>query len=229
MARGATYKVQFKRRREGKTNYNKRYKLVDLDKTRMVVRITSNHTIAQLVKIGENGDETLVSATSKQLKEFGWLGNGKNTSAAYLTGYLFGKRALSEDYDETILDIGLQPAIKGTKIYAVLKGALDAGLYIPHNESILPDDSRIRGEHIAQYAENMDEEEKNAKFANYIRCGLSPEEIPDHFESVKNKIDEATQWAKDQIDQTTRILLTSSMLKHGNQKQNLVEKLKKAK
>jgi len=229
MARGATYKVQFKRRREGKTNYNKRYKLVDLDKTRMVVRITSNHTIAQLVKIGENGDETLVSATSKQLKEFGWLGNGKNTSAAYLTGYLFGKRALSEDYDETILDIGLQPAIRGTKIYAVLKGALDAGLYIPHNESILPDDSRIRGEHIAQYAENMDEEEKNAKFANYIRCGLSPEEIPDHFESVKNKIDEATQWAKDQIDQTTRILLTSSMLKHGNQKQNLVEKLKKAK
>ena len=229
MARGATYKVQFRRRREGKTNYNKRYKLVDLDKTRMVVRITSNHTIAQLVKIGENGDETLVSATSKQLKEFGWLGNGKNTSAAYLTGYLFGKRALSEDYDETILDIGLQPAIRGTKIYAVLKGALDAGLYIPHNESILPDDSRIRGEHIAQYAENMDEEEKNAKFANYIRCGLSPEEIPDHFESVKNKIDEATQWAKDQIDQTTRILLTSSMLKHGNQKQNLVEKLKKAK
>lgn len=193
MARGATYKVQFKRRREGKTNYNKRYKLVDLDKTRMVVRITSNHTIAQLVKIGENGDETLVSASSIQLKEFGWLGNGKNTSAAYLTGYLFGKRALSENYDETILDIGLQPAIRGTKIYAVLKGALDAGLYIPHNESILPDDSRIRGEHIAQYAENMDEEEKNAKFANYIRCGLSPEEIPDHFESVKNKIDEATQ------------------------------------
>ncbi|MBE6486868.1 MAG: 50S ribosomal protein L18 [Methanosphaera stadtmanae] len=193
MARGATYKVQFKRRREGKTNYNKRYKLVDLDKTRMVVRITSNHTIAQLVKIGENGDETLVSASSIQLKEFGWLGNGKNTSAAYLTGYLFGKRAISENYDETILDIGLQPAIRGTKIYAVLKGALDAGLYIPHNESILPDDSRIRGEHIAQYAENMDEEEKNAKFANYIRCGLSPEEIPDHFESVKNKIDEATQ------------------------------------
>ena len=144
MARGATYKVQFKRRREGKTNYNKRYKLVDLDKTRMVVRITSNHTIAQLVKIGENGDETLVSATSKQLKEFGWLGNGKNTSAAYLTGYLFGKRALSEDYDETILDIGLQPAIRGTKIYAVLKGAFDAGLSIPHNEYILTKASRNR-------------------------------------------------------------------------------------
>ena len=55
----------------------------------------------------------------------------------------------------------------------------------------------------------MDDDEKNAKFANYIRCGLSPEEIPDHFESVKNKIDEATQWAKDQIDQTTRTILTS--------------------
>ena len=193
MARGATYKVQFKRRREGKTNYNKRYKLVDLEKTRMVVRITSNHTITQLVKIGENGDETLVSATSKNLKEFGWLGNGKNTSAAYLTGYLFGKKALNKGYDETILDIGIQPSIKGTKIYAVLKGALDTGLYIPHNDSILPDDTRIRGEHIAQYAESMDDDEKNAKFANYIRCGLSPEEIPDHFEIVKNKIDEVIQ------------------------------------
>ena len=193
MARGATYKVQFKRKREGKTNYHKRFKLVDLDKTRMVVRVTSNHTIVQLVKIGANGDETLVSASSKQLKDFGWLGNGKNTSAAYLTGYLFGKRALNGDYDETILDIGLQHSIRGTKIYAALKGALDAGLYVPHNESVLPDDSRVKGEHIAQYAESMDEEERNKKFANYIRCGLSPMEIPDHFESVKNKIDEATQ------------------------------------
>lgn len=193
MASGATYKVHFKRRREGKTNYNQRYKLVDLDKTRMVVRVTSNHTIVQLVKIGENGDETLVSANSKQLKQYGWLGNGKNTSAAYLTGYLFGKKALAEGFDETILDIGLQASIKGTKIYAVLKGALDTGLYIPHNESILPDESRIRGEHIAEYAKSMDDNEKNAKFANYIRCGLTPEEIPDHFESVKNKIDEATQ------------------------------------
>ncbi len=193
MARSATYKVHFKRRREGKTNYNQRYKLVDLEKTRMVVRVTSNHTIVQLVKIGENGDETLVSANSKQLKDYGWLGNGKNTSAAYLTGYLFGKKATTEGFDETILDIGLQPSIKGTKVYAVLKGALDAGLYIPHNEVILPEESRIRGEHIAEYAQSMDEDEKNAKFANYIRCGLSPEEIPDHFESVKNKIDEATQ------------------------------------
>ncbi|PAV06652.1 50S ribosomal protein L18 [Methanosphaera cuniculi] len=193
MARSATYKVHFKRRREGKTNYNQRYKLVDLNKTRMVVRVTSNHTIIQLIKIGENGDETLVSANSKQLKEFGWLGNGKNTSAAYLTGYLFGKKALAEGFDETILDIGLQPSIRGTKIYAALKGALDAGLEVPHNDVVLPDESRIRGEHIAEYAKSMDEDEKNVKFANYIRCGLSPEEIPDHFESVKEKIDEATQ------------------------------------
>ena len=159
----------------------------------MVVRVTSNHTIIQLIKIGENGDETLVSANSKQLKEFGWLGNGKNTSAAYLTGYLFGKKALAEGFDETILDIGLQPSIRGTKIYAALKGALDAGLEVPHNDVVLPDESRIRGEHIAEYAKSMDEDEKNVKFANYIRCGLSPEEIPDHFESVKEKIDEATQ------------------------------------
>ena len=193
MAHGSRYKVQFKRRREGKTNYNSRIKLIDLDKTRMVVRITSNHTIVQLVKVGKNGDETILAATSKELNEFGWLGNGKNTSAAYLTGFLFGKKALANDIDETILDIGLQPSIKGTKIYAVLKGVLDAGLYIPHNDSILPEESRIRGEHIAAYAESMDDTERKAKFSNYIKNNLSPMEIPDHFDSVKQKIDEAIE------------------------------------
>ncbi|MDO5850987.1 MAG: 50S ribosomal protein L18 [Methanobacteriaceae archaeon] len=193
MAHGSRYKVQFKRRREGKTNYNSRIKLIDVDKTRMVVRITSNHTIVQLVKVGKNGDETIISATSKELNEFGWLGNGKNTSAAYLTGFLFGKKALANDVDETILDIGLQPSIKGTKIYSVLKGAVDAGLYVPHNDSILPEESRIRGEHIASYAESMDNAERESKFSNYIKNGLSPMEIPNHFDSVKQKIDEAIE------------------------------------
>ena len=116
-----------------------------------------------------------------------------SSSAAYLTGFLFGKKALANDVDETILDIGLQPSIKGTKIYSVLKGAVDAGLYVPHNDSILPEESRIRGEHIASYAESMDDAERESKFSNYIKNGLSPMEIPDHFDSVKQKIDEAIE------------------------------------
>ncbi|WP_424355356.1 50S ribosomal protein L18 [Methanobacterium sp. MBAC-LM] len=190
MAQGSRYKVAFKRRKEGKTNYGARLKLIELDKLRLVVRITNNHVISQIVKVALEGDETLVSAHSNELKKMGWLGSTKNTSAAYLTGFLCGKKALNEGIDEAILDIGLRSPTKGTNIFAVLKGAVDAGLNIPHGSAILPSDERISGEHVAQYAESLSDDELNKKFSGYIKNGLSPKDLPDHFGKIKQKIDD---------------------------------------
>ena len=191
MARGSRYKVAFKRRREGKTDYNARLRLIDLDKSRLVVRITNNHVIAQIINVAENGDETLVSAHSKELQKMGWLAGTKNTAAAYLTAYLCAKKALSKGIDGAVLDIGLKTSTTGSKVFAALKGASDAGLYVPHGESILPDESRIKGEHIAEYANAMDDAEAKKKFSQYFEKGLSPADLPDHFEEIKNKINEA--------------------------------------
>lgn len=191
MAHGSRYKVAFRRRREGKTDYHARLRLIDLDKSRLVVRISNNHVIAQIINVAESGDETVVSAHSKELQRLGWLAGTKNTSAAYLTGYLCAKKALSNGVEGAVLDIGLKPAIKGSKVFAALKGASDAGLQVPHGESILPDESRITGEHIAEYAKSLDEEELNKKFSQYLDKGLSPVDLPDHFEDMKKKIDEA--------------------------------------
>ena len=190
MAHGSRYKVAFKRRKEGKTNYGARLKLIELDKSRMVVRITNNHVIAQIIKVAPEGDETLVSAHSQELKKMGWLGSTKNISAAYLTGFLCGKKALIDGIDEAILDIGLKSPTKGTKVFAVLKGAVDAGLNIPHGDTILPSDERINGEHVAQYAESLSDDEVNKKFSGYIKNGLSPKDLPDHFGKIKQKIDD---------------------------------------
>ncbi len=190
MAHGSRYKVAFKRRKEGKTDYGARLKLIELDKSRMVVRITNSHVISQIIKVAPEGDETVISAHSNELKKMGWLGSTKNISAAYLTGFLCGKKALKEGIDEAVLDIGLKSPTKGTKVFAVLKGAVDAGLYIPHGESILPSDERINGEHVAQYAESLSEEEVNKKFSGYIKNGLSPKDLPDHFGKIKQKIDD---------------------------------------
>lgn len=77
MAQGSKYKVAFRRRREGKTNYDARMKLVDLDKSRLVIRISNANVIAQIINVGENGDETVVSAHSKELQKLGWLGGTK--------------------------------------------------------------------------------------------------------------------------------------------------------
>jgi len=192
LARGSRYKLAFRRRREGKTDYRARLKLISLEKSRLVVRITNNHTIVQIIDVAQEGDETLVSAHSKELQKIGWLGSGKNTSAAYLTGFLCAKKALEAGIDEAVLDIGLKSSIKGAKIYAALKGAVDAGLYVPHNDSILPADERIRGEHVAAYAESLSDEEVKERFSQYIANGLSPKDLPDHFESIKQKIEEGS-------------------------------------
>jgi len=190
LAQSSRYKLAFKRRREGKTDYRARLNLIRLGKSRLVVRITNQHTIAQIINVNLDGDETIVSAHSNEIKKMGWLGSGKNTSAAYLTGFLVAKKAQKEGIENAILDIGLKSSTKGAKIFAVLKGAVDAGLNVPHNNVILPADERIRGEHVAAYAESLSDNEVEKKFSQYIKNGLSPKDLPDHFESIKQKIEE---------------------------------------
>jgi len=56
---------------------------------------------------------------------------------------------------EAILDIGRHAATKGARVFAVLKGAVDAGLEIPHSDDRIPDESRIRGEHISEHVVEM--------------------------------------------------------------------------
>jgi len=190
LAHGSRYKVAFKRRNEGKTDYGARIKLIELDKARMVVRVTNNHVIAQIIKVAPEGDDTIISAHSNELKNMGWLGSTKNISAAYLTGFLCGKKAAAEGVNEAVLDIGLKSPTKGTRVFAALKGAVDSGLHIPHGGSVLPDDSRLRGEHIAQYAESLSEEALKQKFGAYLKKGLSPKDLPDHFEKIRQRINE---------------------------------------
>jgi len=190
LAHGSRYMVAFKRRNEGKTDYGTRIKLIALDKARIVVRVTNNHVIAQIIKVAPEGDDTIISAHSNKLKDMWWLGSTKNISAAYLTGFLCGKKAVAEGVNEAVLDIGLKSPTKGTRVFAALKGAVDSGLHIPHCGSVLPDDSRLRGEHIAQYAESLSEEALKQKFGAYLKKGLSPKDLPDHFEKIRQRINE---------------------------------------
>jgi len=67
MATGPRYFVPFRRRKEGKTDYYKRMKLVVAESPRMVVRKSNRHIIIQLVKAEMDGDRTLVTANSAEL------------------------------------------------------------------------------------------------------------------------------------------------------------------
>ncbi|MFA4861979.1 50S ribosomal protein L18 [Methanoregula sp.] len=154
MATGSRYFVPFRRRREGKTDYYQRTRLVVSDVPRMVVRKTNRHIIIQLVTAHMEGDQTLVAANSAELEKYGYKGSTSNTPAAYLTGMLFAVKAKKAQQESAILDIGLNRATPGARVFAALKGAVDAGLDIPYGEAILPSEERIKGEHIAAYNKN---------------------------------------------------------------------------
>ncbi|MCR6668404.1 MAG: 50S ribosomal protein L18 [archaeon YNP-LCB-003-016] len=191
MARGARYKVPFRRRREGLTDYRARLKMIISRKPRLVVRKTNMYVIAQIAEAKINGDEIIVSAHSKELRKYGWKYSCKNTPACYLLGLLVGYRAVKSGVKEAILDIGLHRPTKGARVFAVAKGALDAGLNIPISEEKIPSEERIRGEHIKEYAEKLlseNQEEYNRRFSNYMKMKVKPEDITEEFEKVKKKI-----------------------------------------
>jgi len=192
LARGPIYKVAFKRRRQGKTNYGLRRKIVRSKMPRLVVRGSLSHIVTQLVEARPEGDKTLLVAHSKELtKNFNWNAPCGYIPAAYLTGLILGNKALSFGIDHTILDIGLQKPSIGARVFAVLKGALDAGLDIPCDKAVLPDESRVRGEHIASYAKNLVETDQRIyekMFSKYLKKDLKPEKISEHFDQINKNI-----------------------------------------
>ncbi|AAG19955.1 MULTISPECIES: 50S ribosomal protein L18 [Halobacterium] len=180
MATGPRYKVPMRRRREVRTDYHQRLRLLKSGKPRLVARKSNKHVTAQLVTTGPDGDETVASAHSSDLDAYGWAAPTGNLPAAYLTGLLAGQRAVDAGVEEAVLDIGLNTATPGSKVFAIQEGAIDAGLDVPHNDSVLADWSRTRGEHIAEYAESLDEPLYSGDF--------DATALPAHFDETREAI-----------------------------------------
>ena len=182
MATGPRYSVPMRRRREGRTDYHQRLRLLKSGNPRLVARTSNSHVRAQLITTGPNGDITHVAATSEELDDYGWEAPTGNVPSAYLTGFLLGSRAVAEGHSEAVLDIGLRTATPGNKVFSVQEGAIDAGLEIPHSDDVLADWSRNRGEHIADYAEQLDEPLYSGEF--------DATELPEHFDDVLETLQE---------------------------------------
>lgn len=163
---GPHYRVPFRRRREGRTDYRVRAKLLRSGKARAVVRKTLNQTIVQFILPDKSGDRILAAAQSNELKEHGWSAGTGNLPAAYLTGFLAGRRASARGVKEAVLDIGTQRPSHGGRVFAALQGLLDSGVAVPHSAEVLPAKERVRGAHIGP-------------------------EIPNQFDIVKTKLEAA--------------------------------------
>ncbi len=190
-AKGPKYMVPFRRKREFKTDYRLRYKLLKSGLPFFIVR-RSNRYISVSISVPEiGGDKTLFTVSSKILqKKYGWYGL-KNTPAAYLTGLIAGKKALSMGIKKAVINLGMAFTKRASIPFAAAMGARDAGLEVPMGEEALVDESRIRGEHIAEYAKMLKESNPDLykmRFSKYLANGFDPTKIPEKFDEVKEAI-----------------------------------------
>ena len=148
MATGPRYKVAFRRRRELRTDYYARKKLLTARETRAVVRRSNKNISIQFADFAMEGDKIIASASTKELKAMGWEYSCSSVPAAYLVGYLAGKRAIKEGVEYAVLDIGMQKVQHGGVLFATVAGMIEAGLEVPCSEDVLPEEDRLKGKHI---------------------------------------------------------------------------------
>jgi large subunit ribosomal protein L18 len=149
MSIGPRYRVPFRRRRQGKTDYRIRLRLLRGDQPRAVVRVTNRRILVSVTAFDPLGDRVLASAESPELAAVGFPeSNLRTTPAAYLTGYLAGVRAKAAGATSAVLDVGLKHPTPGGRLMGALKGLLDAGLDVPHGDKGLPSNERLNGQHL---------------------------------------------------------------------------------
>lgn len=112
-----------------------------------MVRKSNRFIIAQIVKSAQAQDFVIVGFSSKDLLGKGWpkefSGSLKSLPACYLLGALLAKKAIEKKINEAVLDIGMYRSIGKSRIYAVVKGAMDSGLNVPCSSDSLPNLEQI--------------------------------------------------------------------------------------
>ena len=183
------YIATLKRIRNGRTNYRKRAALL-LSRRRFVTITVSDENIqAQIAYPMAKGDVTITSSHSRELTRFGWNGSLNSLPACYLTGLLLGKKSLPKDVDEAVLYTGKNPYT--SRVAACLKGIIDSGLKVPASDSSFPPEERLVGNHIAEYARKLQDEDKdayNSHFSRLIANNFDPTQYSSYVQKVKDAI-----------------------------------------
>merc|ERR1712070_826316 len=216
------YQVKYKRRRSGKTDYAARKKLIsqaknkyNAPKYRLVVRFTKKDIICQIITSEIAGDKVFAAAYSHELKRYGVTHGLTNWAAAYCTGLLVARRALSKlqiadmfpgveeadgeyklteaaDVDgeerrpfKCFLDVGLTRTSTGARVFGAMKGASDGGIYIPHSDKRFPGYD-IETKELA----DDDEERYKSQFSGYIDDEIEADGLEELYSEAHSQIRE---------------------------------------
>ncbi len=186
-----SYIPVFRRRREGKTDYKKRRLLLYGKKPFITVHV-SNYTIYCQIHVAKlKGDAVIAAASSNALTKYGWKGSKKNIPAAYLTGLLLGSKALEKSIKSAVLYLGSKHYVKGSRVAALVKGVIDAGVAVPVDPDSLPKEDYLSGKHVAEYANSLltsSPDLYKRRFSLLLSHRFKPEEYVKHVAAVKSKM-----------------------------------------
>jgi len=232
------FQVKYRRRREGKTDYRARKRLILQDKNkyatpkyRLVVRFTNKDVIAQIIYSKITGDIVLTAAYSHELPRYGIQFGLTNYAASYSTGLLLARRHLANvgladkyiglteptgtDYNveenkegprpfTALLDVGLARTTTGSRIFATLKGALDGGLSVPHNEKRFAgynaEEKKLKadvlrkyifGGHVSEFMKKLQSEQKDKyekQFSRFVKAGIKPSDLEPLYKKAHKAI-----------------------------------------
>lgn len=213
--------VKPKRRRQSKTDYFARRRLVFQDKNkydsrkyRLVARKTCTKVIAQIIYSTMTGDRVMCAAESTELKKHGITAGLTNYSASYATGLLLARRLLKqvgldsmyaansdingeyfnvdEDIQEkrpfkALLDVGIKSTTTGAKVFAVMKGACDGGINVPHKTKRFPGYTKQKAEEVTnKRGKAVDVEKTAATFdASVLRDRIYGNHVFNYMSSMK--------------------------------------------
>jgi large subunit ribosomal protein L5e len=228
------FQVKYRRRREGKTDYRARKRLVTQDKNkynspkyRLVVRHTNQDITAQIIKSKIDGDYVVTAAYAHELKRYGITLGLTNYASTYAVGLLIARRLLqklgldkkfegvknpngeifhiSQTGDgprpfTALLDVGLKRTTTGCRVFAALKGAVDGGLNVPHNEKRFVGYNKeekafkadvlrkhIFGTHIGEYMKKLRESNPaqfESQFARFVKAGIDEKKIEEVYKKA---------------------------------------------
>ena len=139
---------------------------------------------------------------------------------------------------KAFLDVGLRRTTTGSRVFAAMKGAADGGMSIPHSESRFPgydsgskelDAEVLRkyifGGHVAEYMEELQEEDPEAykrQFARYIENELDADDLEDMYTEAHEKIRENPM--KEAKDRTLTTEQKDKLKKFKTQRRNLKQR-----
>jgi large subunit ribosomal protein L18 len=177
-----------KRIRQHRTNYRKRAAILVGRHHFITIKVTNQNILTRLLDPDIKGDKVLATAHSRELVKQGWNGSLNSLPACYLTGILLGKKCLEKNFDSGVLYIGLNPFT--SRVAACLKGIVDAGVHVPASEDSFPEQDRLDGNHIADYAKLLQEDKSKyeSRFSLLLKNGLKPEDYPAHVQKIKGAL-----------------------------------------